>query len=518
MRVASKIATGSGVLLVLLVLALAYQVSQIRRLSDINHQVSQVNFRVAALSIEQTKLFNKLDEFTRKFFVTRDAAYAERLNEIQLAVATHLGEAQSLKLSTSERLELERLQEIWQRYAGIPLTPIEIPAVGDAPSVGEAQLNESRWRQRETALTTLLSELQQQTSRLTESTQIAIRRQVDTSQNAAERSARISWVFAIAALLISVPVLILTVHSIRQPLQRLTQGTRAVADGEFSLQIKAGRHDEFEQLADSFNAMVRRLSELDQMKKDFLSQISHELKTPLVAMLETNQLLLEGIPGPLSEQQRRMLMLNQQGCARLSAMIARLLDLARMEEGAFEYEFKQRDLRTLLTTVADEFEAKARERRIEVEVVASPHPRPAVCDGNRLTQVIENLVENALKYSPPGGQICLDLVDMSSLDPDTEPQWPAPAKSLQRTASVLITVSDNGPGIPDEEKERVFEKFHQIRRPRRPESSGVGLGLAICREILDAHQGVIWAGDNGNQGAVLYCLLPTNGPHEAEAA
>ena len=171
----------------------------------------------------------------------------------------------------------------------------------------------------------------------------------------------------------------LTVRSIQVPLSRLARGTRAVAQGRFDQRVQAAGGDEFSALAADFNEMVRRLGELDQMKKDLLSHVSHELKAPLAAMEETNQLLVEGIPGPVTEDQRRLLDLNLQSVRRLSALIAKLLDLSRMEAGVMEYDMRARDMVPLLQGPAAELGALAREKGVrfalELGARASPGAR-----------------------------------------------------------------------------------------------------------------------------------------------
>ena len=168
------------------------------------------------------------------------------------------------------------------------------------------------------------------------------------------------------ALAISILVSFLIYRSISNPLANLTEGTRAIAEGKFYYRLDTSRNDEFSQLARDFNTMTRRLNDLDELKKDFVSHVSHELKAPLASMRETLQLLLEQIPGPLTDKQKRMLELNLQSEHRLTAMISNLLDLSRIEAGVMEYEIKSQDVIPLVQNAIAEIEGQAGEKQIQM--------------------------------------------------------------------------------------------------------------------------------------------------------
>ena len=316
---------------------------------------------------------------------------------------------------------------------------------------------------------------------------------------------RISLALAGFAVLLAGLIVALTVRSINGPLRRLVDGTRAVADGAFGTQVEGGVSDEFAELARDFNAMVRRLGELDEMKRGFVSNVSHELKTPLVAMQETNRLLLEGLPGPLTERQRRLLELNLQGSRRLSAMIANLLDLARLEAGAMRYDMRQHDLRDIVRAATGELEAWADERSVSFELDLPASPLTVRCDADRMVQLLVNLLDNAVKFSPEGRTVSVSVRETLT-PPDDRPDA---ARLASSGPFAEVRVADLGPGIPHGEKERVFERFHQAHRGTKRAGSGVGLGLAICREIVRAHTGASWVADNVPSGCVFVVLLPT---------
>lgn len=492
MRVATKLALGWGVLIVIFVGILAYDLSLVNRLARVNQGLSEIEFRAAALSLEQSRRLAALDEFSRKLLVTRDPAYAERLGELAAEFDEGLHELRLLPLSPAELTEVERLADLWRR---LPLA-----AITDEVTRVERGSEEERWLAVE--VVAAFDELRGQATTVTSATQTAVAAKVAAAARASGQARALSWALVGLALALSLAVLWLTLRSLNRPLKRLTEGIRAVSHGRFTYRPGPSKGDEFSDLEARFNEMVERLGELDEAKSRFLSQVSHELKTPLVATEETIKLLLEEIPGPLNERQKRMLELNLQGSQRLAAMISKLLELSRLEAETAAYEFEQRDLAEVVRTALDGFEALAGERGIWLAMAGGP-PVPVRCDGDRIIQVVENLIENAMKFSPPGGRIDVRVRGDEGA--------PAEGGRPMDGRCGVVEIADEGPGVPPEARQKIFERFVQLVPPRSGnggEARGVGLGLAICREIVEAHEGEIWVTDNRPAGSVFGFSLP----------
>ena len=491
MNVATKLALGWGVLIVLFVGILAYDLSLVNRLARVNQGLSEIEFRAAAVSLEQSRRLAGLEEFSRKLLVTRDLAYAERLGELAAEFDEGLRELRFLPLSPKERTEVERLADGWHR---LPLA-----AITDEASRVERGGEEER--QLTFEVVAAFGELREQATTVTSATQDAVAAKVAAAARASGQARTISWLLVGLALGVSLAVLWLTLRSLTRPLRRLTEGIKAVSHGRFTYRPGPSTGDEFSRLEASFNEMVERLGELDEAKSRFLSHVSHELKTPLVATEETNKLLLDEIPGPLNERQKRMLELNLQGSQRLAGMITKLLELSRLETEGAAYDFRRHDLSEVVRTAVGGFEALARDRGLELSLAADGE-LPVRCDRDRVIQVVENLLENAIKFSPAGGGIA---VGVRLFGPG---QAEVPAVDGRRA---VVQVADQGPGVPQEQRRRVFERFVQLEPPRPAngvETRGVGLGLAICREIVEAHDGDVWVADNRPRGSVFGFSLP----------
>lgn len=499
MRVAGRIATGTGVAVVLLLVILAWDVALVDQLAEVNQSLSEVNFRASTSALEQARLLNQIDEFTRKFHVTQDPAYADRLSELRLEYADRVATLRSLALSPSVRAQVDLLVREWEKYWAL-LANYKI-VIGLSSGVDdEVQI----------AQLAGLEKLQRQLDRVSSSAQTQVLEQALRSAEVSGRARRLSWSIAASALLLSLLTLWLTIRSISRPLHQLTKGTQAVADGEFSIQLETRGRDELSRLASSFNQMVRRLGEAERAKKDFLSHVSHELKTPLASMYETNELLLEEIAGPLNDKQKRFLTLNLDSGRRLSAMISKLLDLSRMEAGAMEYDFRHHDLVELVRTVVAGFEARARESEVRLLLQVPASEVMVNCDCDRVIQVMQNLIDNALKFSSPTSAVEIRVYPAGV--PKAEPDWVDHTDSeISQMSSemVLVEVADSGPGVSEDQKSLIFQRFHQINQMGREHATGgVGLGLAICGEITQAHQGWMGLRDNDETGSVFMVALP----------
>ena len=489
MRVSTKLTAGFVLPIGLLAGVLAYHMTVLRDAVETSQRLATSRTRLTLSSTRQLQRLDVIGESTRKFLVTRDPRYLSRATDARAAYGRSLTRLGSLALEGREAREVERLSAIWEGMANIRMADFAGPG-GDSLRVA--------------TLEPLLTALAAQTRRVNRAADAAVVEESRASAAAAERVEDVSWMAVAAALLLSVIVAALVVRSISGGLGLLEGGTEAVASGDFSHRIDPDLDFEFARLARDFNAMTERLGELDQAKKDFLSHVSHELKTPLASMAEANKLLLEELAGPLTPRQRRLLSLNLTNGRRLSSMISRLLDLSHMESGSMGYDFRQHDMRELAVIVLEEFSAGREERDRRVRELLPPEPVVAECDGDRVIQVMENLVGNALKYGGTAApvQVSVRQVGEAPAAAVSSAPW---LRGASDGGFVLVSVTDRGPGVPDADKERIFERFY---RGDAGTGRGVGLGLPLSRQIVDAHGGHLWVTDRSGGGSVFRFLLP----------
>jgi signal transduction histidine kinase len=243
------------------------------------------------------------------------------------------------------------------------------------------------------------------------------------------------------------------------------------------------------------------------MKRDFVSKVSHDLKTPLSSMQETTAVMLDEVPGPLTAKQRQLLLINQESGQRLSGMITKLLDLSRIEAG-LDTEQRLIDVRPLVQRSVNHLVEVSSANRVALSMSDAESRQVVRGDTESLSQVFDNLLDNALKFSPFDGKVTVRVDDLTARGEIPPSQWASLRRRSLNGGAVLVTVADEGPGITDDDKERVFERFYQTDAGRAARSRGVGLGLAICREIIVSHGGAIWVSDNEPRGSVFHVLLP----------
>src|SRR5437870_11134460 len=381
MKVSSKIIAGFLILMLVAIVAIANQLSVIHQMQAINHDLSEINMNLASTALRMQELASIVAEDSRKFLVTHDAIYERQIGEIRQEFLSKLEILETAGRSKREIAENEKLRSALTNY-------------GDVFNRIKRQGRVSNRDYLPADLSIAIDHLQAQTQVTYEAVKGSVKDQVTRAADASEKAVRISWAAGIFSLILGLVVAAVIVGSINEPLRRLTQGTRAIAKGQFWHRLPADGHDEFSEVARDFNVMTERLGELDQLKKDFVSHVSHDLKAPLASMRQVMHLLLQEIPGTLNEQQKDLLQLSYNSAERLAAMVGNLLDISRMEAGSMEYEMAPHDLLPVIKGVVNEFDVQAREKDIRFKVECELSAAFAKCDRDRIVQAIGNLYEN----------------------------------------------------------------------------------------------------------------------------
>ena len=290
-------------------------------------------------------------------------------------------------------------------------------------------------------------------------------------------------------------------RSLSRPIGELKSGMRAVADGEldYHIDLPSDRIDELAELTESFREMTAQLAELDKLKAEFVSVASHELKTPINVMIGYLQLLEDGIYGPLTQQQldiHKTIGVQAQSLLRL---VKQLLDVSRFDAGGGRIDPRPIRLHDLLADLERAFHVLAVQREIEFRVrTGEGLPETVHWDLDRINEVLGNLLSNAFKFTEHGGTVELAF----------EPA----------DGGVLMSVRDDGAGIPPEQLPRVFEKFYQADNQRAARTAGTGLGLAIAKQIVEAHGGTISCESTVGVGTTITIAMPLRAGRRISAA
>lgn len=286
------------------------------------------------------------------------------------------------------------------------------------------------------------------------------------------------------ALVIAVVLAIVLAEGILRPVRQLTRAAERVAAGDWSHEVPAKGKDELAGLARSFNAMVHSLKHSEERRRSMTADIAHELRTPLAVQRAHLEALQDGIY-PMSVE-------NLQPVLDQNVMLVRLVDdlrtLALADAGELQIEIQLMDVQDFLLGMQERFRSAAEERNVEI-VLHENQVRPEIqADPDRLAQIFTNLIGNALRYTPAGGQILLA------------------AESDEN--EIRISVSDNGPGIPPEVLPNIFERLYRVDKARSRAEGGSGLGLAIARQLAKAHGGDLTAKNNPGGGAHFIFSIP----------
>ena len=233
---------------------------------------------------------------------------------------------------------------------------------------------------------------------------------------------------------------------------------------------------------------ARLLRDLDDLRATFTSMLVHDLRAPLAVILGYVDLLATTAAGPLTAKQEGYLAKMRESGNRMLRLIADILDVSKLEAGKLTLERQPVNLATLIVEVAERFRPVAEQKRIVFEVRDGNAAKPILADPHRLDQVLMNLLGNALKFTPAGGRITAEVSDLGS--------------------ELEVAVSDSGRGIAAGELPLLFQKFSQTSSARSAREVGTGLGLVICRHLVEAHVGRIWTESLPDQGARFVFRLP----------
>ena len=293
------------------------------------------------------------------------------------------------------------------------------------------------------------------------------------------------WLALLLALLLAAVI----ARSVARPLGTMAGAAEAIARGEYDQRVPPHGPDEVRRVAGSFNSMAAQVKASQQAQRDFVANVSHDLKTPLTAISGWSQALLDGAADAPDERQRAAETIHNEA-GRMERMVNELLELARIESGQLQLTLRPVDLSQIISDVHHGQLPRARAKAIELTLDAAT-PLPVMGDPDRLTQIFTNLADNALAYTPVGGRVHL--------------------AARAGAGAVEGIVTDSGPGIPAAEVPRIFERFYRLEksRARGENGRGSGLGLAIVHELVTAHGGQISVSSEVGRGSAFIVRLPS---------
>ena len=296
------------------------------------------------------------------------------------------------------------------------------------------------------------------------------------------------------ALVVGIALAGFASYTVLRPLRQLQTHIKQIGQGNFRASLNIRAPSELRDLVDAVNLMGTKLQELDDMKGEFLAHVSHELRTPMASIQEGTHLLLDEIPGPLSQEQRTTLRIMADSSRRLITLISTILDLSKMDAGMMEYRIVPTDLKRITGISVNKIQLLADAKHVQLLLEAPAERVWVMADALRIEQVLDNLLSNALKFSSEGGIVKVLM------------------KQDQKAGVLEVSVTDGGPGIQAADLPYIFERFYQGRTKAKHATPGSGLGLALAKKVVEAHGGRIWIESEATKGTSVRFILRLTNP------
>jgi len=481
MRLASKIFLGFSLVIVVLAAVGVISLRAVGRLVSVNREIAVETLPALRMSASVRDAMPPLERLQARYIVLRDRRYADLWRESAEQVRVNLARLETLIHTDREKAHLGAAIDAFEGYRAVVASE-------------HARIKADPHAVLEPGGRGLADQVETHLERLQEATYARVVR----AQSEVARLERRTWTGVVAALatalVLALAATAIIALRITRSVRRLSEATAAVAAGSFREPIPVVGRDELGVLARAFNAMASRLRQLDEMKEEFFAIFSHELRSPLTSVREAAHLLADGVPGPLTAKQARLVEIIGRSSDRLLRLVNQILDVSRLRAGLLPIGQAPVDLERVVVRAAEELRPQAEEAGITLRRERVGEKFNVVGDEERLLQVVVNLIANAVRFTPTGGHVVLRTIDAG--------------------AECELQVEDTGIGIPASELPHVFETYRQAHTGR----GGTGLGLAIVRALVLAHGGRVTVESHEGKGSRFTVLLPRDGTPSREGA
>jgi len=475
MRLGSKIFLTSALVIVVLAGVGVLSLLAVDRLVSVNQEIATRTVPALRLTASAREGIAPLMRLEARAVVLGDARYATAWAERAEHVAQDLERLAEYAQSEWEAMHLRAASAAFEGYRRTVAEEQALLRRGDRARAVRMTDADAR---------SLAEQVQDSLDGLMAATHTRV---LAAQAEAARLEAR-TWTAVMVALGAAVGLALLGTAVIAQRMTRsldlLSSATAEVAAGAFREPIAIQSRDEIGALARSFNSMASQLRQMEETKREFFATVSHELRSPLTSIRGAADLLRDGVPGPLTEKQERLMDIVAQSSERLLRLVNQILDMSRLRAGLVELDRKPLDFVWLLDRVVEELHPRAEEAGVTLARECLGWDFAYHGDEERLHQLVVNLGANAIRFTPRGGRVVVRLIDAD--------------------AELELQVEDTGVGIPADALPHIFDAYRQAHRER----GGTGLGLAIVRGIVDAHGGRVTAESQEGKGSRFTVLLP----------
>ena len=474
----SRLLTWHLIICILVLGMSVYTISHISRINEVTQSVLMVNNRISDNAKRLSDVVFSQERYERKYLISKDEVFYKQFLQLKADFDRSLGEMMSVADSPQTKRILTTIKDSYQNYQFLFQEELKFLKAGRSYS------RDGFNREKEKATQSIIDELEKLKTHTAQNTTDKIRSLHEIGTNLR----RIALIMVEAFLIFGIVVFLLINRSITRPLSILEKKTKDIGKGNFKEDLTISSPPELAGLAGSFNLMCNKLNELDKMKSDFFSSVTHELRTPLSTIKMGIVLLQEGIEGPLTEGQRGLLKVLEKETLLLVGQVNSLLDLSKMEAGMMRFQLEPKKIGPLIDQTVEEMGPLVEAKKLTLEVLVTDGLPVLNMDSERILQALRNIIGNAVKFTPEKGRVRVS--------------------ARRADHGVEVSVADTGPGIPAGNLITIFEKFQQVTAGGSHPVKGTGLGLAISKQIITLHGGKIWAESELGRGSTFIFVLP----------
>lgn len=476
-----RLVIGNMIMLGFLVLVSAYVIYKLDVLQHLTQDIVQSDTKSISYCENLSSFMLSMVVFEKKFIISKDIDYYKKYGELENRFKSELFALQNILKSEELVTEAKDIQKLFDFYAGL----FE-QEVGLINSGSKDYDSASFFAQRNQIANQIGGKL----DKIIEMKNEMKMKKLLLSSLMIDHSIKLTVTITLIALGLGILISITNTRAITGSIFLLEKKTREISKGQFNhIPSIQSAPKEIEDLTQHFNVMCSRLKELEVMKTDFISHFSHELRTPITSIKAASNMLNMQLLKEDPEKEKELSQLILTECDRLIISIEKILDLSKMEVYKMEWQFSQADIVEVIEKALAKFRPMAQSKEIDLVFDPEKSIPQTQLDEKRMVEVINNLVSNALKYTPEKGNIIIEV------------------KAAEENEKILVSVVDNGCGIDEKDLESIFEKFKRIDIGNET-LRGTGLGLAISKHIINAHKGEIWAESKISKGTKVSFTLP----------
>lgn len=473
-------------MLIVVVALGAYAFLKFQELNRIIDSISSVDSKTIGVIDSLTNSLLTQRAFEGKYVISKDRDWYDKFLDTEKFIKEDLNEMDSLLASTNNKNIASRIKEAYDRY--FERVQEEVDLINR-----EEEYSIEGFDNKKEILNDVVI---QQLDLLRKSINEEVNLKMDMSKEMSLQALRVILILSICSVIMAILIAFYNSHTIHHPILLMIREIKEIAKGRFEKHLNISSPPEINELAKAFNHMCDRLKELDEMKADLIANVSHEFRTPLAVIREAVSLYMESVDTASKEKQNKLLGIVQEECERLIESVNKVLNLSRMDAGIIDYHMERYNISHLIAIATSKIQPIVMRKQISLEVNVYSDSMYAVMDTEKMGQVFDNLLGNALKFTPDKGRI--------SIGATIKQEGREGFYSNNRKENILVSVSDTGPGIPEENINNIFEKYKKFHE------EGTGLGLYITRQIINAHGGEIWVESNGKTGSTFFFTVPVS--------